>query len=225
MPDTANPLRSASPQAWDDLIEAVGPASLLVIIESRMSPPLRRHLSAEDVWQDSLLHAWRDRAKCEWRGIKNFRAWLLTVIDNRIRDAATRLTAQKRGGGAAVARFSSVGAAGGSPSDGDRSHFPGPVGSTTPSRVAIFREQAAAMQAALAALPDDVREVVRLRLFEQLKMEEIAQRLGIGESAVRHRFRRGSEAYAAALRVELASRSTLPPHDPAALGPADRSPT
>ena len=64
------------------------------------------------------------------------------------------------------------------------------------------------MRDALAALPVDVCEVVRLRLFEQLQIDEIAERLQIGPSAVRHRFRRGAELYKAALTAALAGRST-----------------
>jgi DNA-directed RNA polymerase specialized sigma24 family protein len=63
------------------------------------------------------------------------------------------------------------------------------------------------MRAALAGLPDDVREVVHLRLFEQLAVEAIAQRLGLGVSAVRHRFRKGAELYQQRLTAELGTRS------------------
>jgi RNA polymerase sigma factor (sigma-70 family) len=55
------------------------------------------------------------------------------------------------------------------------------------------------MDSALDALPDDLREVVRLRLFEELTLEEIAARLNLGVSGVRHRFRRGGTLYQQAL--------------------------
>lgn len=202
--DTTSPLCSNSPSAWDSLIEAVGPASLLVVIESRLSPALRRQTTPEDVFQEALLHAWRDRARCEWRGIRSFRSWLLSIIDNRIREAADRLGAEKRGGGRepVVASALSGDTSGGSTADGLW-----PAISTTPSRVAIFREQAAAMQAALSELPEESREVVRLRLFEQLQIEEVAARLSLGESAVRHRFRKGAELYHCRLKAALATRA------------------
>lgn len=204
MPDhdvAANPLLSDSAQAWDHLIESLNPASLLVVIDSRMSTMLRRRLSAEDIFQESLLHAWRDRRKCEWKGVRSFRSWLLTIIDNRIREAADYQSAQKRGGGQEPIAFSAM------RSDSDEAAF-GPAGSTTPSRLAIYQEQAAAMRAALERLPEEVREVVRLRLFEQLEIAEIAQQLTIGESAVRHRFRRGAELYHQLLKEAIASRAT-----------------
>lgn len=90
---------------------------------------------------------------------------------------------------------------------GGGSPFPGPWISTTPSRLAILKEQADAMEAALDAVPEEQREIVRLRLHEQETMEEIARELGLGVSAVRHRFRKGLETYQRALRSEFTSRS------------------
>jgi len=195
-----NPLLTDSPGAWDRLLEAVGPAALLAVIELRMSTALKRQYPAEDVLQEALLHAWRDRAQHEWRGVRSFRNWLLTIIDHRIQDLADRSAAQKRGGDTPAVEFSALTAS------GTRSALL-PWDSTTPSRIAVYREQAAAMRGALERLPDDVRDVVRLRLLEQLPVEEIAQRLQLGASAVRHRFRRGAELYQKHLMAELATRS------------------
>ena len=170
-----------------------------------MSAALRRRHTPEDIWQEALLHAWRDRARCEWRGLKSFRSWLMSIIDNRIRDAAAHEGAAKRGGGSTPVPFSAIEQSG---SQGDReSNFPGPVASTTPSRIAVFREQADAMREALRSLPAEMREVVRLRLFEQLAMTAIAERLEIGLSAARHRFRKGAQIYQRQLVSALASRS------------------
>ena len=68
------------------------------------------------------------------------------------------------------------------------------------------------MQSALDSLPDEVREVVRLRLYEQLTMEDVAIRLNIGLSAAWRRFRKGAELYHQLLTTEFASRS-LPPRE------------
>ncbi|MCG3129198.1 MAG: hypothetical protein CHACPFDD_04116 [Phycisphaerae bacterium] len=205
-----NPLLSGSAADWERLIEAVGPASLLVAIKARMSAALRRRCAPEDILQDALLHAWRDRQHCEWRGLRAFRSWMLSIVDHRIQYAADQAGAQKRGSGAAPVPLAAAwNAPGGSMS---ASHL-APAGSTTPSRIAIFREQAAAMQAALEALPDEQREVVRLRLFEQLSLDEIAERLGVTVAAVRYRFGRGAERYQRELRSQLTSRSVSVPAD------------
>lgn len=201
--DTMNPLVADSPASWDALIDSINPAALLVAIESRMSHSLKKKLSAEDVFQETLLHAWRDRRSVAWQGPRAFRSWLLSIADNRIRDLADREFAQKRGGDAVIVPFHHAGTGDATTKAGSES-LAG-MTSTTPSRVAIRREQAAAMSAALTALPEDVREVVRLRLFEQLTMEEIASRLGIGLSAARHRFRKGAEEYQTRLREHVST--------------------
>ncbi len=68
-----NPLQSPSPEVWNDLLIAVGPASLLLAIETRMSHALRSRHSVEDVFQEAMLHAWRDRGTCRWSGIRRSR--------------------------------------------------------------------------------------------------------------------------------------------------------
>ena len=218
-----NPLTSESPARWDALIEAVGPASLLIVIDSRMSGALKRRMTPEDILQDALLNAWRDRAQFEWRGLKSFRSWLLTIIDHRIQDAVAHEDAAKRGGGRSPVPFSVLENQG-LPGE-SASHFAGPVASTTPSRLAIHQEQAAVMHAALGRLPVELREIVRLRLFEQLAVNEIADRMQIGVSAVRHRFRKGAEMYRRMLMSELASRSEAPSEENARSEGADSSPS
>jgi len=197
-----NPLLSESARDWDDLIEAVSPPALLMVIASRMSPSLQRTTPPEDIWQEVLLHAWRDRLRCEWRGLKSFRSWLLTIIDHRIRRAAELQATLKRGGDIRMISESAFRSDG---STDDQSDWAGPAGSVTPSRLAMYKEQAAAMQAALEALPEEFRDVVRLRLFDQLTMEEIAEQLETTLGAVRYRFGRGAERYRQLLRSHLAS--------------------
>lgn len=214
-----NPFAAQSPSEWARMIETIGPARMLLVIESRLSERLRNKVSPDDIWQEVMLQAWRDRAAFEWRGLKSFTAWLLTLIDHRIRDAATHEFAQKRGGAAATVSLTVAGE-----SDGMSSATmllpPELIATTTPSRIAIYREQAAAMLAALASLPEELREVVRLRLFEQLTLEQIAERLGLTFAAVRHRFARGAEVYRRALRPH-ASAESGPKQQPPALRGSD----
>ncbi|MFN0011574.1 MAG: sigma factor-like helix-turn-helix DNA-binding protein [Phycisphaerales bacterium] len=203
-----NPLTDPAPGAWAKLVESLGPASLLVVIQARMGPALRGRFTPDDVLQDVLLDAWNRRDSLRWQGTQAFRALLLTLIDHRLADAADHFAALKRGGGG-------IGHAGGATLNG-RGARPGPGGAgpggqgiatSTPSRAAVYREQAALMAAALEAVPEDCREVVRLRLFEELHAAQIAVRLGLGEAAVRHRFRRGVQAYKRAIDGLISSRA------------------
>jgi len=201
------------------LIDSVGPAALLAVIYSRMGGRLHDRYAPEDVLQEALLHAWRDREQIEWRGARAFRSWLLTVIDNRIKDLADLESAQKRGGDRPTFREADLG--------GESTvRMPEPIGSTTPSKVASYREQAEVMRIAVEALPEELREVVWMRLFEQRRLSEIAELLGIGEAAVRHRLRKGSKLYQSRLFRELASRTHVTQQDSAPEpGPNPSSPS
>jgi RNA polymerase sigma-70 factor (ECF subfamily) len=182
--------------AWSAAIEAANPAAMLVAIQSRMEPLLRGRLSAEDVWQETLLRAWRSRDGFTWQGTASFRRWLLTVAEHCLADHRDHHRAGKRD----IARTRRL--------ERDSSSDAPGVGAwvtTTPSGIAAATERAQAMAAALAGLDDEVREVVRLRLFDERTVPEIAALLQLGESAVRHRFRRGAETYRLRLKALLDS--------------------
>lgn len=205
MVDGSNPLLSSSARAWEELVEAMEPASLLLVIDRLMNLASKRVATAEDILQEALLHAWRDRHAFEWRGLRSFRSWLLSIIDHRIHDAADRSSAQKRGGGRPMVPLDDGDARGHGTTSAGTPDIPG--GSTTPSRLAAYREQAEIMRKALDRLPEESREIVRLRLLELRTLEEIAAELGIGVPAVRHRFRKGSEVYLRELRLALGSNA------------------
>lgn len=188
-----NPLASDDPRAWEVLIESLAPPALLVRIQSRMGPALLARMAVEDLWQETLLHAWRDRARHEWKGAAAFKGWLLSIAENRIRDALDREGAQKRGALKGPIEDST-------PLE-DWAHT-----SSTPSRHAAHREEAAVLWDALQSLPGDLREVLRLRVFEGAPPPVIAERLGLGLAAVKHRLRRGSELYRQRLQALVSSR-------------------
>jgi RNA polymerase sigma factor (sigma-70 family) len=184
-------LAQVDAHGWEELIRKADPESSLVLIRSAMGKKLREHSSPEDIWQETLAQAWRDRAKHEWRGEAAFRAWLFEIAKNRIRDAARGLATAKRGAGEAPARFSELGS---SPSASISGFLPGD--SQTPSRIVARSEKAEVLREALAALPPDLEAILRMHLLEEQTMEAIAAKLGIGVSAAWHRFRKGSEMLA-----------------------------
>lgn len=184
-----NPLLEEGFDAWERLVATLGPPGMLLGIERRMGTALRQAMTPEDLWQETLLHLWRDRRGIEWRGWPALRRLVLQIAENRIRNAADLGNAQKRGGGAVPRSL-----------DED---LPPPVASTTPSRIASHAEAARAMGRALDELPDELREVVRLRLLEEVPVLEVAERLGLGESAVKHRLRRGAQLFHARVRELL----------------------
>jgi len=199
--DTENPLASDEPAEWDRLLQAVNPASLLVSVQMRLGPLLASRYQPEDILQEALFSAWRHRSGHEWTGVRSFRAWLLTIIDNRIRDLADHATTLKRGGLTAQESLSVCGA-------------PQVIQSTTASRIAAYRDEAGIVMEALRSLPSDQSELIRLRLIEQMTIPDIARHLSIGESAVQHRFRKAAEAYQARLAAVTSQRIASGAHGP-----------
>lgn len=185
------------PTEWGRLVESLDIASVFVVVASWLGPKLRGTVSVEDIWQETLWCSWRDREQHEWRGLAAWRVWLLSIARNRVRDAGRMLSRTKRGGEHHTAPFSSMLSAHESVSSML------PPGSTTPSRVAGFRERARAMELALQGLDPDLRAVVHLRLFEEMPMREVAEHLQLSLSTAKERLLRGVTSYRQRLRQIL----------------------
>lgn len=186
------------PTEWGRLVESLDVASIFVVLGSWLGAKLRAELTVEDVWQETLWCSWRDREQHQWQNLSAWRGWLLSIARNRVRDAARTATRSKRGGDRSTAPFSTLVA-----QDSVSSLLP--PGSTTPSRVAGFRERARAMEQALASLEDDLQTIVRLRLFEEVPMRDVAEQLGLPLSTAKARLLRGVERYRHRLRQLLGS--------------------
>ncbi|MBL9079707.1 MAG: sigma-70 family RNA polymerase sigma factor [Planctomycetes bacterium] len=185
------------PTEWGQLVESLDVASVFVVIGTWLGPKLRGTVSVEDIWQETLWCSWRDRDQHAWRGLSAWRAWLLSIARNRVRDAGRLLGRTKRGGDHQTTPFSTMASAHESVS------AMLPPGSTTPSRVAGFRERAQAMERALEGLEPDLRAVVQLRLFEELSMREVAEQLKLSLSTAKERLLRGVTSYRFRLRQVL----------------------
>jgi len=133
--------------------------------------------------------AWRDREQHEWRGLRQYRAWLLGIARHRIHRLAETVATAKRGGQQRLDLFSDLSESGSRPSRLL------PVATTTPSRIAWHSERAEMIMQALEELPEKLEPVVRLRLLEELPMREVAERLGIGLSTAKERFAAGARLY------------------------------
>ncbi len=154
-------------------------AARLVGFASRL---LRDRDEAEDLAQEVLLRVYRGSAPYDPR--RPFKAWVFTTAArlgyNRLRDRRRRPGVSIDTGGA----------------EGGRIELADPAGS---AEIPVEkRERAAAVDKALASLPDDQRTAVLLARFEELSYEEISKALGTTLPAVK------SLLYRA--RIALASR-------------------
>ncbi len=166
------------PREWERAVAAANPALLLLFIDQRLGHTLKGKLTSDDLLQEALLEAWRFRSTFEGDFV-DFRNWLMRIIEHRIHGAADHFNAAKRGGGAIPASIEALAES--------------PHHSTTPSRVAWYREQAQAIQTVIASLPEDLRLILRQRLIDRIPIAQIAERQGLTVSVVRRAFRKASE--------------------------------
>ena len=145
---------------------------LAVLIHFRLGPDLSRFMDVDDVLQETLLRAYRDIDKFDYRGSGSFMNWAARIADHVIVDLARSQGRQKRQ--AEVVRFRSEGNPAG----------PDPVDYQTPSRIFRENEDLAHLIQTLNLLSDDYRTVILLAKVEGLTTREIAERIGKPPEAV-----------------------------------------
>jgi RNA polymerase sigma-70 factor (ECF subfamily) len=123
---------------------------------------------AEDALQETFLTAWR--AAGTFRGEAGARAWLLTIA----RHALSRLRRRRSGEPQALVPLEALGLEAG-------------WGGTTPFQAV---EDRVALEAALARLEPEEREVILLRDIEGFSGAEAAQILGLAVPALKSRLHR-----------------------------------
>jgi RNA polymerase sigma-70 factor (ECF subfamily) len=149
-------------------------------VESRISPRLQGLMRADDVLQQTFLRAARAIATFEVRHPGAFRSWLRTIADNLVRDAEKRRRRERR-----FPTFRRP-AAGGEAEGATPEAMDELAGSmTSPSGRVQRREAVRHLQAALAELPEDQREVLRRRYLLGQSLDEIATATGRTRGAVR----------------------------------------
>lgn len=147
----------------------------------------------EDIAQDTFLRAYR--ALHQFRGDAQFYTWLYRIAVN---------TAKKALMGLKNDRVVSEGSLRGS-GDEDETSATGNEPSTdeTPESVLAAKEIGAMVNAAMAALPEDLRQAVTLREIEGLSYDEIAAVMNCPIGTVRSRIFRAREAISTRIRPML----------------------
>jgi RNA polymerase sigma-70 factor (ECF subfamily) len=162
-------IRAGEADGWRELYERYHDP-MLFWIRAHLGAGLRRHLQSEDVLQSAAMAWFRDLERFEYRGKGSLHAFLRRLILNKIRDRADFFAAQKRG----------------EPETLDESRLPA-EGAAVAYRDAATYE---ALEEALAALPEDLRQVVLLHKVDGLPTKEIAAQLGKSDDAVRKTYSR-----------------------------------
>lgn len=156
------------------LLEEFGPE-----VEAKLviSPKWRGQLDAADVMQVTYLEAFAHIGGFDAERANSFAAWLARIAENNLRDAVRALEAGKNpppelkldahGADHGLALFDVL-----------------TSGGETPSRISRQEEAKQRLLEALASLPTDYAETVRLYDLEGHPIEEVANRLGRSVGAV-----------------------------------------
>lgn len=150
--------------------------SLRRYLASRISADLQGLLRAEDVLHQTLVRAARMVSSFEPHHAGSFRAWLRTIADNLLKDAEKRRRRERRAGDPLPGRAGSSIAVLMDRLAGD---------GTTPSGQVQRRDATRCMQAALASLPAEQREVLERYYLKEQSLDQIAEAMDRTRDAVR----------------------------------------
>ncbi len=147
----------------------------------------------QDIAQETFIRAWR--ALHQFRGDAQFYTWLYRIAVNT---AKKTLLEMKRDPMITETALQSA-------DSEDETSRPQNVltAEATPESELAAREIAAAVNAAMEALPEDLRQAVTLREIEGLSYEEIAEAMSCPIGTVRSRIFRAREAISAKVKPLL----------------------
>lgn len=170
------------------------------MIRERIPAPLRTVVDAEDILQTTFVQVFRGLSSFTEGDSDAFFAWVRSIAEAKVTDAIRNATRKKRGGDWRRIEHCA---------ENTTESFVDLIlllsdQRRTPSRSAATHEAVAALQIALAKLPEDQREAIWLRHIECLTMEEVVERMERSEGAVRGLLHRGK----ASLKKSLGSSST-----------------
>ena len=152
----------------------------------------------EDVAQETFIRAYRALPK--FRGDSAFYTWLYRIAVNTAKKTAVDLARNP------VMTESALASSRGEDDETSRpEHELNDV--ETPDAVLASREIAETVNAAIDALPDDLRQAILLREVEGLSYDEIASAMGSPIGTVRSRIFRAREAIAVKLRPLLDTKN------------------
>src|SRR5579884_2927740 len=180
------------------------------LIGLRLDPALAARLDASDIVQDVLLEAHRRLQEYLKNPGMPFHLWLRHIAKDHIIDAHRRhRQAQRR----SLDREQSLVPA--FLADHSSYELAGQLvdPELTPATEAMRREMQRRLDAAIAELDEDDREIILLRHREQLANQDVAHALGLSEAATSMRYLRAVRRLRSVLLPDAASDQSSAPSD------------
>ena len=179
MADIGETPRRITREELAEFVESKRP-QLLAYIDHNVGPALRKKLEPEDILQEVVLAALGSLATFDVPGRDPFKL-LCQMAEQRIIDAHRHhVAAQKRSANREVSFDSPL-------NDRDPFGFINLLvaSMTSPSQAFSRSQKELHLQEAVSSLPEEQRELLRLRFVEGLPTKEVADRLGKTDGAVR----------------------------------------
>ena len=164
-----NDARRGDRLAFDRVIQGIQ-NELGAFVISRLGPALRQRVESDDIVQETLLKAFENVERFQWKGPQSLKRWLFTIAEHMIRNASRKRSMTT-----------------GEFSIDARSKEP------SPSRVMRREERLDRLGDSLGALSSDHRTVIELSRIEGLRIKEIAERMNRSPGAVKHLLSRALE--------------------------------
>lgn len=150
----------------------------------------------EDIAQETFIRAYR--ALAQFRGEAQFYTWLYRIAINTAKKALMEL---KRDPTVSENSFKSADDDETSPLENEL------TSSETPEAILASKEIAVMVNAAMDALPDELRQAITLREIDGLSYEEIAEAMSCPIGTVRSRIFRAREAISEKVKPMLENKS------------------
>lgn len=166
-------------------------------IERLISRMVRDADLVEDIAQETFIRAWR--ALHQFRGEAQFYTWLYRIAVNTAKKSLGDLRRNPAITESALRKRDEDDDAAGPP-------FLEPVSPETPESVLAAKEIAVAVNAAMEALPEELRQAVTLREIDGLSYEAIAEAMACPIGTVRSRIFRAREAISQRVKPLLENR-------------------
>ncbi len=164
--DLVHRAKDGDPKAWDALYLRYRDR-LLLYTRCRLGPALRTRLQSEDILQSVFKDVVDDIDHFQPEGRDSFNRYLHVCVLNKIRKKFDYFKAQKRAGDVPL-------------SDSMLSRVPGDDDELTYWDSALYEK----LELCIGKLPENMREVLFLRAFENQSNQEAAQALGKTPEAV-----------------------------------------
>lgn len=176
--------REGDAAAWGELLERYR-NYLRYVAQRRIDPKMQARVDASDVVQQTFLEAQRDLQSFRGEVEQELAVWLRRILEHNVSESIERhLTTQKRSAKREQSMDDSRG-------KGMAMRARLPSEQSTPSQKVMRGEDAAMLARAVAELPPDQAEAVRLRHFEGYSLKDLAKHFERSEVAVAGLLKRG----------------------------------